>query len=254
MLYLTYGSDKKKTRDKHLALAHSILRKQPEATFFKLSAENFSSSEFEELIFGQTLFVRRFVVAGDNLLKEIKDKAAKEFILARLTDIAESENIFLFLEEEELLGKGASFEDKDKWKKRHQEIEKVKKVAVKAQEFSVLPPSEFNIYSIVDAFSARDKNEAWTLYEEALLSGVSADEVLWKIIWQVQNMILVKKTKNEKELNLKPFVLNKTKRAAQKFEVWELEKLSGELVDLYHETYLGSEEFEFGLEKILLGV
>ncbi|HPV33696.1 MAG TPA: hypothetical protein PLS91_02380, partial [Candidatus Paceibacterota bacterium] len=142
----------------------------------------------------------------------------------------------------------------DKWKKRHQEIEKIKKVAVKAQEFSVLPPSEFNIYSIVDAFSARDKNEAWTLYEEALLSGVSADEVLWKIIWQVQNMILVKKTKNEKELNLKPFVLNKTKRAAQKFEVWELEKLSGELVDLYHETYLGSEEFEFGLEKILLGV
>jgi DNA polymerase III gamma/tau subunit len=254
MLYLTYGSDKKKTRDKHLALARSILNKQPEATFFKLSTENFSAAEFEELIFGQTLFVRRFVVAGDNLLKELKDKTAKEFILTHLADIAESENIFLFLEEEEALGKGASMEDKNKGKKRREEIEKLKKVAVKAQEFSVSPPSEFNIYSIVDAFAARNKNEAWLLYEEALLSGVAPEEVLWKIIWQVQNMLLVKKTKDEKELNLKPFVLGKTKRAAQKFEIGELEKLSGELVDLYHETYLGSEEFEFGLERVLLGV
>ncbi|MFA5736653.1 MAG: hypothetical protein WCX70_00415 [Candidatus Paceibacterota bacterium] len=254
MLYLTYGSDKKKTRDKHLALARSILNKQPGATLFKLSVENFSIAEFEELIFGQTLFVRHFIIASDNLLKELKDKVAKDFILTHLSDIAESKNLFLFLEEEETLNRSVNLESKDKWKRRRAEIEKVKKMATKTQEFSVLPPPEFNIYSIVDAFATRDKNEAWTLYEEALLSGVTPEDVLWKIIWQVQNMLLVKRTENEKELNLKPFVLGKTKRVAQKFEIEELEKLSSELVDLYHETYLGSEEFEFGLERILLGV
>lgn len=251
MIYLTCGTDKNKARDKHLALARLILAKQPEATYFKISVENFSPAEFEEFISAQTLFVRKFVVSCDNLLR---GKISKEFVMDKIAELADSENIFLFLEDEDPLAKSASMEDKEKAERRHKEIEKLKKVAVKTQEFSKPAMPEFNIYSIVDAFAARDKNQAWMCYEEALLFGVSPEEVLWKIIWQVDNMLLVKKTKDEKELNLKPFVLGKAKRAAQKFETKELEKLSGELVDLYHETYLGSDEFEYGLEKILLGV
>ena len=37
--------------------------------------------------------------------------------------------------------------------------------------------NEFNIFSLTDAVGARNKKEAWVLYQKALLAGVSAEEI-----------------------------------------------------------------------------
>ncbi len=250
MIFLTYGTDKNLCRDKHQGLTKALLAKNNDSSVFKISGENFSESSLRELVSGQTLFAQKFIVSCDNLLKE---KEAKEFILENLADIKSSNNIFLFLETEEQVTRQMSFDDKAKIEKRHKEIEELKKKAGKSQEFlAKLSPDGFNVYSLIDAFFARNKNHAWALYQEALMKNVAPEEILWKLIWQVNNLLVVKNTKDEKTLKLKPFVLTKTKLLARGFSNEELKKLSASFLDLYHTTFLGSEEFEFGLEKIIL--
>ncbi len=252
MIFLTFGTDKIKCLDKHNALVKALVAKNPVASVFKVGGDNFIPEQFEELIAGQTLFAQKYIVGCDNLLL---NKEANKFLLDKLDKIATSENIFIFVETEEMLSPSASKEEKGKCDKRRREIEKIKKLARRAQEFvSRGAKEEFNLFSIVDAFSARDRKTAWTLYQEALLAGVAPEQILWKLIWQTDNMLIVMQTKKEKTIKMKPFVLEKTRRAAKKFTLEELKAMSAAFIDLYHSEYLGTDDFEFGLEKIILSI
>jgi DNA polymerase III delta subunit len=251
MIILIHGNDEIKSRAKYNTLAESLLAKNPEASLFKLSAENFSSETIEELTKGQGLFYKKFIIGCDNLLsslagekKESEERRGqvKNFIEA----IAESENVFILLEN--------NLEEKD--------LTVLKKLASKEQVFSKkeVPVrlygsvSGFNIFSITDAFTARNKNRAWALYQEALMMGVSAEEILWKLIWSVNNLLLVKNTKDVSRLKMKPYPLTKAKNAAKTFSNEELKNLSASFLGLYHQTFIGTDEFEFGLERILLSL
>ena len=86
------------------------------------------------------------------------------------------------------------------------------------------------------------------------MAGLSAEEILWKLIWAINNLLLVKNTKDATKLKMKPYPLTKAKTSAKTFSNDELKKLSTGFLDLYHTTYLGTDEFEFGLEKIILGI
>jgi len=66
--------------------------------------------------------------------------------------------------------------------------------------------------------------------------------------------LLVKNTKDASKLKMKPYPLTKAKMATKTFSNEELKSLSANFLDLYHNTYLGTDEFEFGLEKIILSV
>jgi hypothetical protein len=74
------------------------------------------------------------------------------------------------------------------------------------------------------------------------------------LIWAVNNLLLVKNTKDVGKLKMKPFPLAKAKAAAKTFSSGELKKLSAGFVDLYHQNFLGTDEFDFGLEKIILSI
>lgn len=253
MIYLTSGTDKNKCRDRHHSLVKILTTKNPEASLFKVDDANFSPAQFEELIKGLTLFAGKFIIACDNVLKNAN---ASVFIKDNLKEIANSDNIFLFLETEDVVTGWLSVEEKNKIEKRKKNIEMVAKEAIKVQKFLIPknPDNGFNLYSIVDAFSDRDRKKTWALYQGALINNISPEEIFWKLIWQVNNMLLVKNTKDEKKMKMKPFVLNKTKRVANNFSHEELKKLSASFVGLYHTNYLGTEEFEFGLENILLEI
>ncbi len=211
---------------------------------FKLSHENFSVSSLEELTKGQGLFYQKFIVEGDNLFSIDKEnKEIGEQAREWLRPMAESENIFILLEN--------NTEPKV--------LAELKKLATKEQEFSKVQnlfsaKNNFNIFSITDAFTARNKNRAWSLYQEALRARISAEEILWKLIWQVKTLLLVKNTKNVSRLKMKPYPLTKATNVAKTFSNDELKNLSASFLDLYHTTFLGTDEFEFGLEKILLSI
>jgi len=244
MIILIHGNDEIKSRAKYNVLAQSLLAKNPEASLFKLSHENFSVSSLEELTKGQGLFYQKFIVEGDNLFSIDKEnKEIGEQAREWLRPMAESENIFILLEN--------NTEPKV--------LAELKKLATKEQEFSKVQnlfsaKNNFNIFSITDAFTARNKNRAWSLYQEALRARISAEEILWKLIWQVKTLLLVKNTKNVSRLKMKPYPLTKATNVAKTFSNDELKNLSASFLDLYHTTFLGTDEFEFGLEKILLSI
>lgn len=248
MIYLIHGNDEIKSRDKSNAIINSLLAKSPEASLFRLTSDNVGGGNLDELTKGQDLFHQKFIVACDNLLSADKDnKETLEIVSGVLKDIAKSENIFIFLENNANEKIGAE----------------IKKLAIKEQEFSKGEVSKlrlyggvpgFNIFSITDAFTAKNKNRAWALYQEAMMHGISSEEILWKLIWQVNNLLLVKNTKDTSKLKMKPFPLTKAKNATKNFSSEELKKLSASLVDLYHNNFLGTDEFDLGLEKIILSV
>lgn len=253
MIILIHGNDEIRSRAKYQALAESLLAKNPEASLFKLNAENFKIETLEELTKGQGLFYQKFIVGGDNLFLDSKEnKEIAEQAGEWLKPMAESDNVFILLENPSTTLRASST-----WAE-------LKKLASKEQEFSKKEMAGsvglsagrqgFNIFSITDAFTARNKNRAWALYQEALIEGISAEEILWKLIWSVNNLLLVKNTKDVSKLKMKPYPLTKAKTAAKTFSNDELKKLSASFLDLYHNTFLGTDEFEFGLEKILLSI
>lgn len=248
MIILIHGNDEIKSRVKYNALAQSLLVKNPEASLFKLTTENFKIETLEELVKGRGLFYQKFIIQVDNLLSSGFADAENLGEMGEWSKpMAESDNVFILLENK-IDGKV---------------LEELKKLATKEQEFSKgIVVTErlyggvpgFNIFSITDAFTARNKNRAWALYHEAMMMGISAEEIFWKLIWSVNNLLLVKNTKDLATLKMKPYPLTKAKVAAKTFSNEELKTLSASFLNLYHYTYLGTDEFEFGLEKILLSI
>jgi hypothetical protein len=125
------------------------------------------------------------------------------------------------------------------------------------EEERILPAGrqeEFNIFALTDAIGARDKRQAWMVYEKALASGMVADEIFWRVMWGVKALLLGAKTSSAEESGLNPFVYKKMKGFLKNWKVEELEKLSESLVVGYHDARRGIGEMETMIEKILLNL
>lgn len=111
---------------------------------------------------------------------------------------------------------------------------------------------EFNIFSLTDAIGARDKKKAWLIYQSALAAGVSAEEVFFKIVWQIKSMLIAAKTKSVTETDMKAFPYSKAKGFLKNFKQEELENLSEKLVIGFYDARSGKGEIETFVEKTLL--
>lgn len=111
---------------------------------------------------------------------------------------------------------------------------------------------EFNIFAFTDAIGSRNKREAWVLYQKALASGMVAEEIFFKVFWQVKTMLLASRTRSAEEADMKSFPYNKAKGFLKNFKEGELEKFSEDLIRGYHEVRRGNEETETFVEKMLL--
>jgi len=112
--------------------------------------------------------------------------------------------------------------------------------------------NEFNIFALTDAVGARNKKEAWVLYQKALASGLVAEEIFWKIVWIVKSILIASRTKDYSETEMKEFPYKKAKGFSRNFSKDELENLSESLVVGYHNARRGIGEIETLIEKILL--
>ena len=250
MLYLLHGSDFKKSREKLHSLVDSLLKKKPEASFFKIDSSNFDEAQLDEFILGQGLFEQKYIVQMDGLLENIK---TRDFVVDRIKEISESENIFVFIEEN--ITKPI--------------LKKVEKVAQKVQEFESgekesgrkfgvvgggeLNLGEFNIFNLADAFGNKDKKNLWVLYQKAKMRSIPDEEIHGILNWQLRSILIASKTKTAQESGLKPFVYNKSQRFSKNFGEGELEKLSSKLVSIYHDARRGICEFDIEMEKFVLG-
>ena len=216
MIYFYYGTDIDKARTKSHELVESLQKKKPDASFFKLDSENFNTSQLQEYIGGMGLFSNKYIVFLDRLCEK---KEVKEEFIDRLKEIGESENIFIILE-----GKI----DKATATKIEKKAEKFVNFAL---EEEVAKPV-YNAFALADAFSRKDKKQAWFLYRKSIDAGEAPEALHGMIFWKVKTMILSGFASGWKE--------------------GELLKTAEDLVVLYHDARRGKHELETGLEAFLL--
>jgi hypothetical protein len=243
MIYLFYGRDTDKARSKAGAITESLLQKRKNASFFKLNSDTWQETAFQEYVGGQGLFVQKYIVFLDRLFEK---KEIKDFVLGRLKELKESENIFIILEG--VLDKAS--------------ITKFEKHSEKVQSFGEtdeavgkkIKKAEFNIFSITDALGARNQKRLWTLYQQALRNNVVSEELHGILFWQVKSMLLALLSKDVKESGLNPFVYSKAKNYAKNFTLSELKNISSSLIQMYHRAHRGEVDFESELEKFFLKI
>lgn len=237
MLYFIHGTDTQKARKKTRALVDSLLKREPDASHFRLDDETLTSDTLAEYLGGQGLFAGKILVVLDRVFRSDE---GTELVLERVKDIADSDNIFVLLE-----GKLDA-----KTKKR------LEKHAKKSQSFNLQPTTsnlkpDFNIFSLTDALGNRDSKRAWVLYQEALRAGSRPEEIHGMLFWQTKAMLLVAQ---KSTTGLKPFVVKKATGFLRKWTDDELQKLSSALVAVYHDARLGKFDLEIGLERLVLNL
>lgn len=236
MITIIYGTDREKSRAKWRRLVGGVKEKGGE--IFNFHSESWSEEKFEELINGQNIFGNKLAVICDHLLSNVE---AGEFVAKRVEDLVNSPNNFLFLETEiskELLKKlekvGAKLESFD-----------LKQVADKEQ-------SGFNLFLITDALAAKNRKQAWLLLAEALESGVNAEDIYWKFVWQIKNLLLVKSMGDKQITSMKPYPLSKAKSYVKNYKIEELRDLSSRLLAIYSDSRKGKQDFATALERLVL--
>ena len=289
MFYILYGQDTYRSREKLNELVSHFKTKVSGLGFFRIERDNFNEAEFDELLKGKTLFEKKYVVVCEGILE---NKQTADFVLGNLDKLAKTENMFLFLEEEadekvleefkkqaykvqefklldgmklkawfaakkipanissDIIKKCGS----DLWR-ASREIEKYSLGGLTAKQEADTP---YNPFAICDAFAEKNKAKAWTIYQQALRRGIPAEEVFFKILWQIKNLLLVKKLMNAKvadvgkESGLKPFVAGKAIKAVKNFTEGELINYSYEMLKIYHEERRGESELPIEFEKMLI--
>lgn len=251
MIYLYYGNDKLKSRTTAQKTVEAAKKKHKEAGFFKLTPENFSLGQLDELISNQGLFYSANIVLADNLCEE---KEIAEVLIKKLKEIKSSPNFFVFLE----------------GRLNKKELEVYKKHADKAEEFvkpekrltkkEVLAEKgeKIDFFEFTDALGAKDKKGLWTLYQDVLAEGVASEEVHGILFWQVRSMLSALKSKDATEAGLNPFVYSKAKSYAKNYGTSlessekKLKEMSSKLFEMYHEAHRGKVDFAVALEKFIL--
>lgn len=237
MIYLIAGSDFNKANNAFNKYVNILRDKQPGASVFEFGPEEFNVASFEEVVLGETLFLTKHIVLARRLSES---EEALNLVTSLAPKMAEAPSVFLFYETDE-------------------QSELVKNLSSLAKETKIFTQKintkpEFNVFSLTDALGARDRQKLWVTYQTALRSGVKAEEVFWKLSWQLKTMMVVMTATDPQATGLKPFVVNKALKASRNFSLLELKNLYRRFTQLLNSTYPDSEEFSFGLEKIILTI
>lgn len=236
MVCFIYGNDTERSHKELQKLVAQFLEKEDNPAVFRVDDETFSEPFFNDILKTGNLFSAKKIVVSKRLMT---DFSTADYILENLSVFDSSPDMFLFFEEsvkEDLL------------LRLKNNVSDVREFFLKetGKKFS---PGNKKIFRITDSFGARQKEKTWLLCQEEFLSGTPPEDVFWKIVWQVKNLLAVKKGGGK---GMHPFAYKKAKEAASLFEEVELKRYSDDLVDLYHESRLGKKDFLAGLERIVL--
>ena len=230
---------------KRASVVAQLTAKKPDALVVSFDSENWDEGRFEELLTAQGLFVEKSLVLCSGLMMH---PVAKEYLTKKLKDAGESENLFLFLE-------GVLTKEAQKPFTKH--AEKVQEFTLPKTGEGGRPKKEFNIFSLTDAFAARDRRSLWVIYQKALAADLAPEEIFWKFVWQVKMMLLA--TRGAEALTaeatgINPYVFKKATQGAKNFKNEELADLSKLLTRLYHEARRGNGEVGNELERLILSL
>lgn len=304
MLHIFLGEDIYRKKQRMNGIVENLSKEGRFFLFSRFNSEDFKKEEFEESARGGNLFGGNRVIACEDVLSN-KDIAEFILANINACVISQSIFIFLensldVKTAKVLKDRGAIVEEfpclssseaknwlKDAAKKigatLPHDIEKKLLEESKqdlwllsskleqyhfGQKANIIPEKQFeqiNIFKITDAILEKNKSHAWLLFQKMLLVGLDAEEIFWKILWQIKNLLIVKKllsaspaggplemAKIAQKANLHPYVAKKTIYAAKNFSNEGLARYSAELIKLYHDSRRGLADFETGVEKFLI--
>jgi len=236
MLHIIYGNDREKGRARFRELRKKLSKECGEERAIlegELSKELLHSFAASQGLFGNTS-----LFTFDCLFDK---KAEQEVLLAHANELCLSLNSFLVFEPE--LDKKIAGEIK---------ITQAEVEEYVAKKIDTRP--DFNIFSLGDALGKRNKKELWVLYQEALTSGLSGEEICNTLFWTVKNIALMKNARMDDNCGLNPFVATKARSFAKNYSQEEIASLSRSLVTIYHEDHRGGEPMNISLERFILDI
>lgn len=236
MIYFLYG-DSNKIFVKSNDLINTIIKKNPEATFFKIDSENFDDFNINEMISGRSLFTGKQIIYFKRVFE---NSTISDFLLKRIKDIANSKNIFIVAEEK--LSKPI-FNKIEKNSEKVQNFEKKEKILKK----------ENNIFDMANALGNRDTKKLWIMYQEKIKT-VRPEEIHGIFWWQIKSILSAIKSNSAHDSGLKPFVFQKAKTYANKYSEKELNKISNDLIHIVHESRRSGPSLELSLERFILSI
>lgn len=235
MIYFLYGKDTIKSRKKLHELLAFAKKKRPDAEVFRITTENWSEDKLVELLSSQGLFDQKYTVVLDNLFEK---KEVKSFVLDKLGDMSESEQLFFMIEN--------SVDSAS--------LKKIEKYAKQTQEFQEKEErkNEFNIFGVTNGLVERDRRKLWISYLDSIKKGSAPEEIHGIFFWQVKNMILASRSGSQSETGLSPYAYKNALTGNRKYKTEELIEMSNDLVDMTHRVRSGKGEMDIMLEKWVL--
>lgn len=292
MLYIVYGEDTYRSREKVKELAGYFVAKTGETGVTHLPAEEATDLRIEELARTASLFSAKHVVTIFSWLQE--EKTPKE--IKRLTEMmAVSHNIFILWEEKltkdilRTLEKQAAKIQEVKFLSGAKLKEWIKMRAPKAPETEISnwinvcgadlwclgsKADKFSLggekaerakekgtpFALADAIASRRGLDAWRVCQMEILDGADSEDLFWKAWWQVKTLLTVsiflaggaQEGTIAKESALHPFVVSKASRALRNFSGDDIKNISCSFIKAYHESRRGNMPLNIALERILL--
>lgn len=231
MLYVFYGNDVIGVREK--AQVFLSTQNVGGVETESVTTENYDRGILRDCAQSVSLFAGVQVVLIDTLSE---DSDAFTSLLEDVPVLAQSANIFVVIEGTLLAAPKKAFAE------YATDMVEVKRAAGEA----------FNGFALADALLRRDKKSLWILLVDARRNGLSSEEIIGTLFWQLKILRLAERTKSPEEAGQKPFVYNKAKRALSLFKKGELDTLSRDMLALYHDGHMGKRDIEIALEQWVL--
>lgn len=233
MLAVFYGNDTVKVRLKASDFAES--KKQGATEIVDLEIAELGPGQLTGLAGSVSLFgdSRIYVIDASTALVEVKSE-----LIDALPELSRSTDTFIVIEGTLLAAASKVY----------------KATADYIEEYKRSADVGFNNFAIADALLKKDKKSLWLLLSEARLVGVSDEEIIGVLWWQLKTMRLAATSSSADTVGIKEFPYNKAKRALTKFKPGEIEGLSRALLSVLHESRGGKGDLGVALERFVLSI
>ena len=234
MLELYFGTDTITVRQKALAAAATYV--DGGARLERVESSGISAGKIAEMLGAASLFGEQTVFLLDMPSEEPEVYTLLEKAVG---DLAASSNTIIVMEGP-LLAPA-----KKKWSAG----------ASVMDESTTGPKGErFDVFAMAAALSQKDKKSLWLLLTKAKHAGLSAEEIIGTLWWQLKTLRVAAVTKSAEEAGMKSYPYDKAKQALRNFKAGELEDVSRRLLKVYHDGHGGVKDIEVGLEEWVLGI
>ena len=233
MLFVFYGNDTIGVRTK--AYDFVAIHEKKGEVLQRIDGENYAPGILSDIAGSASLFGTKTIYLIDT------PSVSKDFyndVVEHLEALAQSATHFVVAEEALLAP------EKKKFAKHAESIEEVKGAT----------KERFNAFGMADSLARKDKKTLWMQLQDAKREGLSPEEIIGTLWWQLKSLRLAKQTGSAQEAGMKDFPYNKAKRALLAFKEGELEALSHSLLRVYHDGHLGKKDIDLALEKWVLSV